>query len=658
MAQDDSKYFFNHDSDSIGEAIFSRIQTAQSWLATSSVRRNYGKAHLHSYSAIDMGAGSSSSISRGGAEGELSEVRVNRAVALQKALLGLLLSAKMTWRPQAVNGDAKRRGAVKKASNLLEYYWKTKHLNETVTRWVDQGLRLSESFVFAQWDWQLGPPAGNGKCLGDLNFRNVLPWDVFRDDSYSNFADCPWIVVRVYMNKWDFQALYPTDINGESTENRSMTASDLRLYAELGNRKEADVVPVFFAFHKRTPAVPGGRQVVFSSSSCVVEDQPLAYADIPVVRFAPDNYDGTPYGYTNFFDVLGVQEEIDGLETSIATNQLTLATQSVVFEEGTVLNSDDVAGMKAIYIPKGANPPKPLQLTATAPEVFKHLDRLNAAQRDILGLNDVALGQPATAQMNADAFTILASMAQQRNAPVQQRVLDAVGALGTSVLNSLKRFIDEPRSISIAGKNSDAFTDLTYQGADLDPVEGTIVEIGNAVEQSVPGRFQLAKMYSDLGAIKTPEQLQQVMETGRLEPATDPMRDTQLLISTENDQLEDGAAPVVHFCDDHQKHVAAHQNILNNPEARQNVQVVQAVHAHMDAHYVEYWGLPPGTVAQQDPLYAVRIKILLGQQPPPVEGPAPGGPPPPGPTGKAEMPKMMNEPVPQGSAQLPSPIPQ
>lgn len=652
----DAKYFFNADSENIGSELYARIQKCQTWQSTSSIRKNYGRAHMHSFGAVDMGAGTSAAITRGGAQGELSEVRVNRALSVEKALLGLLTSAKVVWRPTAVNGDTRRRAAVKKATNLLEYYWKTQRLNETVISWVDQGLRLSEGFLFAQWDWNLGPPAGTGKRLGDLNVRAVLPWDVFRDDTYSRYEDCPWVVVRVYMNRWDVESLYPTDVNGESTEGRHTSATDARIYQEQGVRSTDDVIPVYFAFHRRSPSMPQGREVVFTSASCVLRDSALSYHDIPIIRFAPENYDGTPYGYTTFFDILGVQEEIDGLETSIATNQLTLATQSVVFEEGTVLNSDDVAGMKAIYIPKGSQIPQPLSLASTAPEVFKHLDRLNAAQRDMMGLNDVAMGQPQTAQMNADAFSILASMAQQRNAPIQQRYLDAMAKLGSSILHTLKRFVDEPRSVAIAGKTSDSFTDMTYSNKDLEPIEGTHVEIGNAVEQSVPGRFQLAKMYTDMGAIKTPDQLQQVLESGRMEPATDPLRDAQLLISAENDDLLEGQPVVVHFGDDHQKHAMMHQNLLNNPEVRRNPAAVQAVHAHIDEHYVNFFGLPPGQPAGADPMYAVRLKVLLNQQPPPVEGAPPaGGPPEPG---NAPVPEVMQQEQIPGSNELPSPLPQ
>jgi len=658
MSNSDWKYFAQADSEHIGSEVWAKLQTTQMWMSNSSVRKNYARAHMHSYASIDMGNGTASALTRSGEQGELSAVRVNRASSFAKALLGLLLGPKLMWRPQAVNGDPKRRAAVKMASNLLEWLWKTRHMNETVTRWIDQGIRLSESFVFAQWDWQLGPTAGGGKRLGDLNLRNVLPWDIFRDDTYDNFDACPWLCVRLFVNKHDIPALYPNDVLGEPTVDRHLSAADLRLMSETGVNpsRSNDVVPLFHFFHRPTASMPEGRQVIFSSPSCVLEDQPLRYGKIPIIRFAPDNFDGSPYGYTSFFDTLGVQEEIDGLETSIATNQLTLGTQSVVFEEGTVLNADDVAGMKAIYIRPGAKAPMPLQLTQTAPELFKHLDRLNAAQRDIMGLNDVAMGQPQGAQMNADAFTILASMAQQRNAPIQQRVMDAVGALGSICLDSMKRFIDEPRKIAIAGKH-DGFTDLSFQGSDLNPIEDVFVEVGNAMEQSIPGRYALAKMYTDMGAVKTPEQLQQVVETGRLEPVTDPLRDAELLVSSENDELREGQPVVVHFSDDHQKHCGAHQNVLNNPESRRDIAAVKAVHEHIDAHYIEYWGLPPGQPAQSDPMYAVRLKMLLGQQPPPVEGapppemgaaPGPKGPPPPG----------LEQPETPGTQQLPPPIPQ
>jgi len=676
------KYFAAVQPEDIGNAIFSRISQTVLWKNSSEVRRNYAQAYMHSYASVDMGAGKSSILDRGGEEGELSQVRVNTARSTERGLLGLLLGPRINWRPTARNSQPETRAAIRKATGLLEFMWKTKRVSRVVQRWIDQGLRYGEAFLHVPWDWSKGPEAGPGMFKGDISFTSIMPWHVFRDDTFNDFGMCPWLCVREFSNRYDYATLYPRDIKGEPTIDKFGSISEARAINQgTSIAQGSDVVPLYYFYHRKTPAMPMGRQVVCTGGGVVLRDsaaneQGLAYDRVPVIRFAPEEMDDTAYGTTPWHDTLGIQEEMDGLESSIASNQLTFGTQSISMVEGTVAKPDDVAGMKVFYHKAGQEPPKPLQLTASPKEIFTHLDRLKGAQRDILGLNDVSMGDPDTAQMNAAAFQILAGMANQRNAPLQAAVVDAVGELGSHVLALAKRYFTEERQIMIAGRDGVDVPEKV-SGKDLEPIDDTIVEVGNALESSVAGRVQLSNMYADLIRTLPPQvvnqvmgQLQQIQETGRLEPMTDPMRDATLLTDAENEQLAQGINPPVHFLDDAPAHAQKHWAVLCNVIARGSPKVVKAVHDHISAHYVEFFALPPpmdpatgqpaidpatGQPAQPnpmaDPQYPMRIRFLLGQAPPPgmMPPPMPGAPGPGGsggPSGQpAPPPNVMADPT-------------
>lgn len=629
----EQEYFAATTPELIGEKVLARLRTTSLWGRSSESRLAYSQAFIQSYPSIEMGVGRASMVMPGGEQGQLSRVRVPRGRAATRALLGMLLGAKITWRPQAKTGDPADKKAVRKASNLLEYYWKQQHVEAVVTQWIDHGLRYAEGFVFAPWDLSRGPAIGGpGQLGGDLAFHVVPPWHVFRDENYTHASRCPWWVVRTFENRHDLLARYPTDIRGESTHGR-LTASvkETQLLNDgSGLAKGSDVVPVFHFFHKRTPAMPAGRQSVFVNAGVVLEDSQLKYKTLPLLRFAPEELDDSPYGYTQVWDSHGVQEEMDGLESSIASNQLTFATQAISLVEGEKQAPDDVKGLKVFYRKPGPDTgPRPVQLTSTPKEVFEHLDRLKDAQRDIHGLNDVAMGDPDTAQMNAAAFSILAGAASQRNAPLQGNVLKAVAELGSHVVATVNAFLPAERKLALIGKSG--AQEMALAKGELDPVDSVLVTIGSAMENSVAGRYQLAEIYKEMGAVKSPEQMQQVMETGRLEPVTDPLRAAAELIDHENELLATGQLPVVHFLDDALQHCLGHWSVLNaNPAARESKEVVMATQQHIHEHYALFFGLPPGVDPHMDPQYPVRIRMLLGQQPPPVAGPAPGGPPPPG----------------------------
>lgn len=664
MASPDDVYFAAQTKEEIGQALANKLEGA---LGDSLRAAQYSKAYAHYY-AVD---GTTSGITRGGAEGELAEIRINKARALAKAVCGIVTGPKMTWRPQAPNGSHGARTATTVAMNLLEFYWKRRYLNRAVFQWVETSFAFSEGFVFPEWDVTRGPvvavsPDGDGLIReGDLTFHNVLPWDVVREDGYKRWEDSQWSIVTLYKNKYDLVGLYETDITGEPAKEKILAAQKKSRWMEVRRASDgkSDVIPVHYFFHAPSPALPVGRETVFLNAECILKDEPLVYDEVPVYRLAADEQLDTCYGYTSWWDCLSTQELMDGLETAIATNQLTLSTQSIAMPIGTQTPPDHAHGMKVFYYPPNSPAPTPLQLTKSPPEVFGHLKAKAADQQQLVGLNDVFRGQPDTAQMNAQAFAILASMAIQANSPFQTATVDAVGRLGTGVLKILQKRVSRERKVAITGKNSrNLFSSLRYTGEDLKPIDAVYVEIGSAMEQTPAGRFQLAQMHMSIpGVVRTPDELQQVMDTGRLEPATQAARDELLLIASENERLADGESPPVHTYDNHLLHGKEHVSPLMNPDGRDDPRVVEAVQAHWDEHYRLYWGLPPGTDPVMDPQYIVRKPILLGQQPPPTEGPPPPGGAPMGPGGPppGASPSAMMGPPPPGPESLgPGAMPQ
>lgn len=475
---------------------------------------------------------------------------------------------------------------------------------------------------------------------GDFVFHVVSPWDHFTDEEATDGEEPQWRAIRLWLPRADVLALWPQTIDGSETAS-SITAQaprDTTTRMDATLKRSADRVPVFFFFHSRTAAVPNGRETVLVNAKCVLADGPLSYKRNPIVRFAPEEQDDSPHGYTTNFDQLGIQDVIDGLESAVATNQLTLAVQSIVMEEGTKAGPDETHGMRVFYKKPGAEPPSALNLTNTPKEVFENLERLPGRQRDIMGLNDVSMGQPETAQMNAEAFALLAGMATQRNSPKQQALLDSVGELGSVVLGELQARVTTERMIAIAGKASGQYQEEYFTGDDVAGVEQVVVEVGNLLEQSVAGRFQLAQLFLNAGVKMTPDDITQVVETGRIDVATNPIRAQDLLISHENDELSEGRDVPVSIFDDAAAHCIKHKATLDDPQTRRNPAAVKAIQRHIDAHYVEFYGLPPqvdpmtGQPAPvdpkaMDPMYPMRIRMLLGQQPPQMMAPpTPGGP--------------------------------
>lgn len=643
-AQSDAYYFAAATVDDIGQSLASRLEDC---LTVPGGRESQWRSAYEAYYGWDVGSGSSHGVSRGGDVGEQALLRINHARRAAGALLSILMGPKFSWRAQAPNSDPRARSATIITGHLLEWLWKQRRLSKLTARWAEQSILMSESFMFPEWDMSIGPVEGpddaTGHLLrqGDIKFHTLLPWDIAREEAWRSYEDSPYLFARVLKNKWDLAAMYPVDVLGEECREKIINATSdsmVRDYSYSRLRTTSpDVVPVWYFFHKPSPSLPFGRQTIFIHADCVLRDRPLedTYpAGIPLHRFAIGEQFDTPHGYSPWWDSLAIQELIDGVESAVATNLLTYASQSIAIEQGSKVDATHGFGNKVIEYPRGSRPPEPVQLATIPQHALPYLAEKAKTINAMVGLNDIFMGDPQTAQMNAQAFALLASQAIVANGPAQQNLIAQLGELGMGVVATYRKNAIEERQVPVVGRhNKHLFSTLSFRGPDLEPIDGVVVEVGNALEQTPAGRFQLANTYREWGFLQTPEQAEQVLETGKLEPATQATRDALLLVAHENEELREGRPPVCHTWHDHPMHYREHAALASDPEVLKNPQTIILVQAHNDAHYREYFGWPDELEVQMDPQYLIRIRMLLGQDAqalmmaPPMPGmPPPGAP--------------------------------
>ena len=654
MAYASRRYFATLPTEEFNRALRDKLRQARESRYYRQLIDRAHTAYMHSF-GDDTGFGDTSTVLRSGDRGELARIRINNAPAFLRAQHALVTAAKITWRPVATNTDASAQAANILATGLLEYYWKHRKLQAHVSRWVMQSLRYGEAFSFAQWDYSLGPAIGTSsdgqriERAGDLNYHNLPPWDVLRDGATRNWEQSNWVAVRLFLSKWDVAALAtpsdgdkPVDAMGKDAEDAILGASpwdDIATEDHIRYEDESDdIVPVWHFFHRQTPALPDGLEALLVGNTILHHDV-LSYPDLPVVRMAPDEKDGTGFGNTAYHDILGLQEVIDSVGSSITSNQLALAAQSISMTAGTKVSASNTFGLKVFEVPPGSAEPKALQMTASPPEAFQWINTLQQRQQAILGLNDTALGQPQE-KLSGSAYALLYSAASQLNSGLQGAMVAGVSELGTLTIKCLRKFVSTERMVLITGKSSiQQYRQLGYSGNDLVGIDRVLVEIGNPMEQSVPGKMELLNTYRQVGAITEADHVVQVVETGRIEPATQAKRNEMQLLQYEREELAAGRNPIVHTYQNHVLHAKEHKATLDDPEALKQPAIVQAVQDHNDWHYRELYGFPEGVPVQEDPMFLPRMRALLGYAeltPDLLQGPAPQPPPGQGPPAEGE----------------------
>ena len=649
------RYFAASPRDEIGGKLWARVENYQTSELLNQLGSRLATAYNYYFGLDPSGVHATSGMARGGEYGELAEIRVNHSRALVNVLLNLITAPKVVWTPKATNLDYDSARQTELAAGILEYYWNDKKVSKHAIKSVEEAIAFTEGFVLGEWDPEAGEDYSadeNGEIIktGDLRFTNLSWWDVIRDPFKRSWEELDWLIVSSPRNKFDLAARYPE----QADQILDAPEGDMRLQElPAAERSQTDDVPLYIFFHKPCAALPRGRQTYFLSNKVVLSDTILQYDEIPVYRVSPAELISTPFGYSPFLEILGIQELIDSLHTSIATNQTTFATQLVALEQGSESAIDQLGGgMRAIYYPPGGKPPEPLQLTKSPPEVFEHLASLKKDQELLFGLNAVVRGEMQSDRMSGSALALLSSQAQQQASTLNANYIRFVEQLGTFVLKTIQRNASVPRKIAIAGKQSAYLVqEQEFDSNSIGQIAKVSVEVGNPLSQTAAGRSEMAKEMMQMGFIRTPEQYEQVLATGKLEPLTKSLQNELLLVLSENEDIAKGETPQAMIHDDHLLHGREHRAPVASPNARRNPKVLKASIDHLHQHYSLYYGVPAQMVPM-DPMYKDRMLILMGIQPPapmmPPGMPPPGGPGAPPPGGPEGGPPPGMEALPQG----------
>lgn len=642
----ESRYWASLEADEAAKKVVSKVQDYPQASQFQAVADRQLRGYQYYYSISPDGIHLSSQVVRAGEAQQLASVTVNHTRSLVSTLLNLIVSNKVVFVPKATNIDSDTLRQCDLASAILEYFWSEKNIAAFAIEALEHALVLGEGFVLIDWVDDAGDPfaALGGKVVrsGAPVLRQVLPWDVIRDPSKPTWESCEWVVVRLRHNRWDLAEQYaplpPPDPDGAVEVGMDEQAEEA-LYlreailscprdVEVGQNKPAlttdddsDDIWLYRFLHKKTYSMPKGRDLLMLPDGTVLEDLEIRGEQLPLHRLAAAEQMGSPYGYTPFWDVLGIQELLDSLQTAVASNQSTLATQCVVLEEGSDIPFDEIAGgMKAIYVPRGSTfKPDALQLLKTPAEVFKHIEELKSDQEKIVGLNAVVRGDLPAAELSGSAMSLLDTAALRQSSVLQGNYLRFVRGIGHDILHLFQTRAQAPQKIAIAGKaNANLVTEGSFTANDLAGIKNVTVETANPMAQTPALRYEMAKeLLTLMGPEKLPlEQLVAVMNSGQLKPVTESLTSELTLIRSENEALLAGENPPTTLLDDHRLHIREHRAQLANPQVRADPMLVKVFLDHIQGHAEALATAPP------------ELLMMVGQEP--LMPPMPPGPPPPG----------------------------
>lgn len=427
----------------------------------------------------DSGNGSGHKLNFTGEQGEYVSLQVNHFRNLAEHMLNIITASRPVMEARSVNTDYKSESQTYLANGILDYYMREKGLEACFKRACEMGIVMGSSFIKIAWNatggeaYDADPETGEVAQAGELEFRNLSPLDVVVDGTKETWNN-EWIMTRSWENRYNLMAKYP-ELAEKIRGIRSK--SDATIYRlSLWSNDQTDDVPMYEFFHKKTEAMPEGRYMLFLDSDVVLLDTPMPYPSIPVFRLTPAEIMGTPYGYSDMFDILPIQEALNSMYSTIMTNNATFGVQNVWVPPNANISGTTLAGGMTVI--ESEVKPEALNLTASSPESYKFIDVLIQASETISGISSVTRGNPEASLKSGTALALVQSMSLQFMSGLQQSYVKMIEDVGTAIINYLQEFATTPKIVALVGKNNRTYL-KQFTGDSISAISRVVIDVGN-----------------------------------------------------------------------------------------------------------------------------------------------------------------------------------
>jgi hypothetical protein len=691
MPSSSNEYFWMKPTEECVNDLWNRIEDYYNEMRRTGRLALYRNSYMNFYMGWIMRA----SMYKSGEMGELTRSFWNHERNILMHLKSKVTQDKIAYKTLVKNSDAQSAANRELVDGLLQNITESNEycLDRKIDQSVEDAEVFGESSIIALWNKTKGPVYMPGmpemgipdQNEGDIEYHNITPIDLILNTTVQERSHVQWKVWRRWINKYDLAAMYPEE--ADQVKDLSDTESTYGTKLVTLIHHDNETIPVFYAFHEDTPAVPGGRFIMFADPTTIFEDSTLedaGYYDderekgfVPIFDNIPSTMAGSPFGYTVAFDIIPLQQELNELISAVTTNNINFATQCVMAPKGSNLHYQSLAtGMTFIeWDPKmGPNSkPEPLNLLHSAPETYQLIDKIIQNMEILAGVSALDRGVPDQSITSGQYAALITTNSVIFQAPLQRAYASLCEKVATGTVRILYHNLKTDRVSQIMGANKVSATQ-TWGKAQLGVVSGVTVETINPMLQTPAGKMQLADVLMKSGLIKDPQQYIGVYTDGDL-PQLYHRQETQLvLVKAENEALLKGQELTPAITDNHVMHILEHTANIDTVEARMNpnqpyvVVTLNHIMAHINmlttinpvlAGIIGDPTLPPGTPSQ------LQIQPPPpGQQPPqapPQQGPTPGAGPagqpapavqqnrqPGGPTQPGQPQPNQGQPMPQG----------
>lgn len=604
-------------------------------------------------------------------EGERGEIiDLSPAIYRQKiqSRISLAVQTPPATEAVALNTDSKSQRQCRLALGVIDYYRTVHHVEDLRLERFEMSSVLAESYLHVRWDKQKGKAVGvddskkgkDGKGSlvyeGDFAFSLRAPHDVWFDSSSTDLRRPRAWVVREPVNRFDLLAQFGEDskeiklaVERAEPYSASMKSWDF----DSSDDQFDDSIAVFFVYAERSPSLPNGRFAMLIDADGVppLLDGPMPQSRAGVFPLMSSKVLFRNEGHTNNFGGLAIAQAYGGALSTILSNQASFALlRMLMARESGVIPHHLMLGLGAVeYNARDKQgqplpPPQVLGGLQSPPELFTTVDILAALADLVMGDSAARRGDPDA--LKGDSGSKVAAMysaAEQLAAADIRALVRSDEEVFNFMLEVLRDHATAERLVIIAGKSQRHAVEQ-FKGDMIKDVLRVIIRNPDPARDTFQGKMGQAELYKGVTDPKELERLDAVLNTGRIEVATEDEEQRRLCLEDENDALADDerdpaiGPPLVDKYDRHLEHIASHAAQRNDPRVRNNPAAMKRIEIHNQGHM--------DALTPDSPTFAgFEVLAVTGQKPlpprtapPPIAKGAPPGAPPPPKTGGGDEP--------------------
>lgn len=569
---------------------------------------------------------------------------INKVRTIVRTEIAKLTTSRPTFIVSPKTTEDEDQAAARLATQLFENVYYEDEMLETMTEAIFWMSITGTAFIKCYWD-----PFGNyGGQPGNIVMETVDPFHVYIPDwRQTNLEKQPYIIHATTLTKDQVKFKYGKEIADKATTIAATDAPDRVMLTIDGSErqvlKDQVLIREYWIKPRFCQYLPQGGVVTLVGDVMLSEPQPWPYIHnkYPFTAFR-HVLTGEFYGESVVTDLIDLQREYNRTISQIVENKNQMGRPKLTAQKGSIDPNkvSNEPGQVVLYNP-GFERPLALDIPPLPQYIADHLTRIQNDIDDISGQHEISRGNTPSEVTAATAISFLQEQDDTKLNPTTHNIETGLQKLGSQYLNLVVQFWDAPRLIEKTGKDQ-TFNAQFVQGSALQGHTDVQVEAGSAMPFSKAGKQAFVMDLMKFGVIQ-PQDVLQVLELRGIEKAQEQYLVDYHQVLRENIKMQAGGQVPVNAWDDHQKHVALHNQFRKTQDFEALPDEIKTIfEQHIRTHEMQVQQLqmgqmgapqpgPPGKPGEESQQNGQAPPGgPQGQEPPPQPGQTQGPPPPQG----------------------------